>query len=87
MERPDIPVLGFRSPIAPAPDGASRGALAPQRLVVGFDGLTLDGTPILDAIPWATTGPFTVTFGENDIATLTFSIAVSLPPDLEAETT
>lgn len=71
----NVPVLGYTSPLQkidqpPATD-------APARLIVGFDGVTLDGKPF----PWATVGDWVVTLPEDGVATLTVQIVISLPAD------
>jgi hypothetical protein len=73
----NVPVLGYVSPlrrVEPSPVEET-----PERLIVGFDGLTLDGQPF----PWATVDDWILTIRPDGIATLTVQIAVSLPPDVE----
>jgi len=78
----NVPVLGYVSPMKRKPDAPPEDT--PERLIVGFDGVTLDGEPF----PWATVGDWVVTLPEEGIATLTVNIAVSLPPNpwIEAPT-
>jgi hypothetical protein len=73
----NVPVLGYVSPMKQIEPAPSREAEAPERLIVGFEGVTLDGKPF----PWATVGDWIVTIGNDHIATLTVQIAISLPAD------
>lgn len=75
-----VPVLGYRSPMRPADPPVLHEGQAPERLIVGLEGVTLDGKPF----PWATVGDWIVTIAPDNIATLTVNIAVSLPSDPEA---
>ena len=76
----NVPTLGYVSPLKRLPDALPEHT--PERVIVGFEGLTLDGAPF----PWATVDDWVLTIRQDGIATLTVNIAVSLPPDPEVTT-
>lgn len=69
----NVPVLGYTR-LLEGTNGASR-------LIVGFDGLTLDGKPF----PYATAGDWVLTFSDEGLAILNIPIVVTLPADPSAE--
>lgn len=66
----NVPVLGFTHTLAGPDDGVNS-------LIVGFDGLTLDGKPF----PYATAGDWVLTFPQDGLAVLQIPIVVTLPKD------
>jgi hypothetical protein len=75
MDSIRVPILGYVSPLKREPKAPP--VAAPERLVVGFEGLTLDGEPF----PYATVGDWIITIGDDKMATLTVNIPISLPPN------
>jgi len=71
----DIPMLGYTSPLKRMETETPK--KEPDRLIVGFDGLTIDGQPF----PWATVDDWVLTIPENGVAYLTVNIVINLPPD------
>ena len=78
----NVPTLGYTSPLVNADDPASPmdESHAPARVIVGFDGLTLDGKPF----PYATAGDWVLTFSDDGLAILNIPIVVTLPKDPKA---
>jgi len=71
----NVPMLGYVSPLKRIEP--SKPEDTPERLIVGYDGVTIDGRPF----PWATVGDWVLTIPEEGIAYLTVNIAISIPPD------
>ena len=76
----NIPTIGYVSPIKAHEPSRTRLESVPERIIVGTEGVTVDGKPF----PWATVGDWVITIANDQVAYLTVNIVVTLPPDPEA---